>query len=186
MKSPRHNVENLLAHAWPPVRWRDVTVIVGVSGGADSVALLRALCALREASGRLLVGHMNHHLRGEESDQDERFVGQLAETLHCPLFVGNADSLLDDSPDGIEAAARQARYQFFQDLADREGARYVALAHTFDDQAETIMHRIVRGTGISGLAGMRTHRRLSDLTTIVRPLLAVGRGQLEALSLIHI
>jgi tRNA(Ile)-lysidine synthase len=180
MERPLHEVEKLVADAWPPHQWRDVTVIVAVSGGADSVALLRAACALRHSTpGRLLVGHLNHHLRGEESDQDEAFVRQLAETLNCPCFVGHADSLGDDTPDGLESAARQVRYRFLKELADRQGARFVAVAHNLDDQAETILHRIVRGTGISGLAGIPAIRRLSDLTTIVRPLLAVGRDQLR-------
>jgi tRNA(Ile)-lysidine synthase len=180
MQPPQHQVERQLADAWPPDKWHGLTVIIAVSGGADSVALFRAMNALREQkSGRLLVGHLNHQLRGAESDQDEAFVRQLAASLDCPCFVGHAERLRADAPDGLEAAARDARYQFLRELADREGARYVVLGHTLDDQAETILHRIVRGTGIAGLAGMPTTRRLSDLTTLVRPLLAVRREQLR-------
>jgi tRNA(Ile)-lysidine synthase len=180
MERPQHQVERQLADAWPPEKWRGLTVIIAVSGGADSVALLRAMIALRDqGAGRLLVGHLNHQLRGVESDQDEAFVRQLAASLDCRCFVGHAGRLRADAPDGLEAAARDARYQFLRELADREGARYVVLGHTFDDQAETILHRIVRGTGIAGLAGMQAARRLSDLTTLVRPLLAVHREQLR-------
>ena len=180
MGLPEHSVERQLADAWPPDKWRDLTVVVAVSGGADSVALLRAMNVLRDqGAGRLLVGHLNHQLRGLESEQDEVFVRQTAASLNCPCFVGYAERLPADAVDGLEAAARDARYQFLRELADREGARYVALGHTFDDQAETILHRIVRGTGIAGLAGMQTARRLSELTTLVRPLLAVHREQLR-------
>ncbi len=181
MKPLDHELERQLAQAWPPKRWRDVTVVVAVSGGADSVALLRALTALRlPGAGRLLVGHLNHQLRGGESDEDESFVRQLADSVQCPCFVGKTEQPLPQvAPDGLEAAAREARFRFLRQLADRHGARYVALGHTADDQAETILHRILRGTGMAGLAGMRPTRRLSELTTLVRPLLGVCREQLR-------
>src|SRR5258708_3900275 len=108
-----------LAAAWPPQLWQGTTVLVAVSAGADSVALLRALVALRPvgAAGRLVVGHFNHGLRGPESDADEQFVAALAGELGLECRAGRGDVALaaELTGDGIEAAAREARYAFLQD-----------------------------------------------------------------------
>lgn len=175
-----HKCEARLAAAWPPEDWEDVTVLLAVSGGPDSVALLRATTALKlGGEGRLVAAHLNHKLRAEESGADEAFVVDLCRRLEVPCEVGRApvERLAADLGDGLEAAARQARYEFLQRTADRLGARYVATAHTADDQAETILHRIIRGTGISGLAGMRRARPLGA-ATLIRPLLGFRRAQL--------
>lgn len=156
-----HPLEAKLAAVWPLSRWADVTVVVAVSGGADSVALLRALKALRTGgAGQLAVAHFNHQLRGQESDEDEAFVLGLCGQLNLPCQVGRAAEghPLCDQGDGLEAAARQARYDFLGRAAARLGARFVVTAHTADDQAETILHRILRGTGIAGLSGMARAR----------------------------
>ncbi|HEX4148685.1 MAG TPA: tRNA lysidine(34) synthetase TilS [Pirellulales bacterium] len=166
-----------LAQAWPSQRWHDVRVIVAVSGGPDSVALIRGLFELRSAgSDRLVVAHFNHGLR-DEAQADERFVVELARTLGLPCRVGRGrvGELAAEQGDGIEAAARLARYAFLHDAAHREGARYIATGHTADDQVETILHRIVRGTGLAGLGGMRRSRPLDEGLSLVRPLLAVSR-----------
>ncbi|MCE9526209.1 MAG: tRNA lysidine(34) synthetase TilS, partial [Planctomycetales bacterium] len=125
-----------LAAAFPPASWQDVTVLVAVSGGADSVALLRGLLELKGSSGegRLIAAHFNHHLRGIESDTDEVFVRDLANELNIPLQVGSSDAPTGSMGDGIEAAARAARYEFLTEAAKRVGARYVVTAHTADDQ----------------------------------------------------
>jgi len=177
---PLCEFERKLAESWPPADWREMTVLVAVSGGADSVALARALAALRGASrGRLIVAHLNHQLRGEEAAADERFVLELSRRLELPCEVrrepvaGRAAL----AGDGLEAAARAARYQFFRETAERLGARHVATAHTADDQAETILHRALRGTGLNGLAGMRRVRPLGSAATIIRPLLGVRRAE---------
>jgi tRNA(Ile)-lysidine synthase len=167
-----------LAADWPPERWRDVTVLVAVSGGADSVALTRALHALRTpGEGRLVLAHFNHRLRGAESDADQQFVERLAEQLGLPSVVASAQGDLSagGSGEGVEGAARQARYEFLTAAASQAGARYVATAHTADDQAETVLFNILRGTGLAGLAGIPRSRRLSEAATLVRPLLAVSR-----------
>ncbi|MEX2120183.1 MAG: tRNA lysidine(34) synthetase TilS [Pirellulales bacterium] len=176
-------LEEKLARAWPPAGWRDVTVLVAVSGGPDSVALLRALAAIRgPGPGRLVAAHFNHRLRGADSDDDEQFVVSLCRQLGVELELGRADT----SPpppavgDGLEAAARQARYAFLKAAAARRGARYVATAHTADDQALTILHRVLRGTGLAGLAGIPRVRRLSRGTALVRPLLTMRRQELLA------
>jgi tRNA(Ile)-lysidine synthase len=179
----RHEFETLLAQSWPPEQWQDVTVLVAVSGGADSMALLRALHALKTASqGRLIVAHANHQLRGAESDDDERFVCEQCARLEVDCEVGRVPvgELADVQGDGIEAAARHARYGFLTDTAHHVGARFVAIAHTADDQAETILHRILRGTGIAGLAGSPRTRPLSVATTLIRPLLDRRRGEVLA------
>ncbi len=176
-----HPLEAHLAAAWPPDAWQDVTVLLAVSGGADSVALLRAMAALKTAGeGVLCAAHLNHQLRGRESDDDEAFVVELCRKLDIRCEVGRTAVLSEahEDADGLEAAARRVRYEFLEQTAARLGARYVAAAHTADDQAETILHRIVRGTGIGGLAGMPRVRALNHATTLIRPLLGMHRSDL--------
>jgi len=185
--------ERSVAMSWPFTQWREVTVVVAVSGGRDSVALLRALARLRELmhedselghrappAGRLIVAHFNHHLRAAESDADEAFVRDLSQRLQLACETGHASRLNDANGKGLEAAARRHRYEFLRTTADRFGARYVATAHTADDHVETILHRIVRGTGVRGLAGIPARRTLSPLTTLVRPLLEIRRSEVES------
>lgn len=176
------NFAQRLAASWPPSAWRDLTVLAAVSGGADSVALLRALASLKAAgAGRLVVGHFNHGLRGDAAAADEHFVVALADQLGVDCLVGRAtDGTLRAGGDGLEAAARQARYAFLQATAERLGARYVVTGHTADDQAETILHRVVRGTGLAGVAGMRRARALGPATTLLRPMLEIRRSEIEA------
>ncbi len=177
-----HDFERHLATEFIPAAWKDVTVIAAVSGGADSVALLRASLAIRQqGAGRLVAAHCNHRLRGPESEADAAFVYDLCRQLGVACEIGIVDvSQADDSGDGLEAAAREARYAFLSAVAGRHGARYLATAHTADDQAETILHRIVRGTGVAGLAGIPRVRPLNELTTLVRPLLWAHRGEVLA------
>ncbi len=174
------NLEQQVETAWPPIRWRDVTVLVAVSGGGDSVALLRALCAISNgaAGGQLVVAHYNHALRGAESDADERFVAELAASLGRACHIGRAT---DGGTGGrSEEASRGARYDFLQAAAQSIGARYVAAAHTADDQAETVLHHVLRGTGLAGLAGIPQARELAPGTALVRPLLCVRRSEILA------
>ncbi len=181
--SSQHPLQTKLAAAWPTEAWRDVTVVLAVSGGADSVGLLRAMVSLKTGGeGRLCVGHFNHNLRGDESAADEAFVVDLCRQFAVACEIGRAPvgQAAADGKDGLEAAARTARYEFLQRATGRLGARYVVTAHTADDQAETILHRILRGTGIAGLAGMARARPLGPAATLIRPLLAVRRVELEA------
>src|SRR5262245_53440501 len=142
-----------LTPAWPPERWRDVTALVAVSGGADSVALLRALLEIRTSGdGRLIVAHYNHRLRGAESDADQAFVESLASQLGLEMITGSAPTLLQ--ADTAEATLRELRYSFLAQAANRAGARYIVTAHTADDQVETVLHNVLRGTGLAGLAGI--------------------------------
>ncbi len=177
-----HQLENQLAASWPPQHWRDLTVVLAVSGGADSVALARVMTAIAgEGPGRLCVAHFNHRLRGDESAGDEAFVVALCRQLGVPCEVGQAAATLAEASGATpEEAARDARYDFLRQAAERLGARYLVTAHTADDQAETVLHRVIRGSGIAGLAGMGRTRQLGPAVTILRPLLGVRRSELLA------
>ncbi len=168
-----------LARAWPPQAWQDVTLVLAVSGGPDSVAMLRAMAALKTGgAGRLVAVHVNHALRAEAA-ADERFVGRLCERLAVPCRVLHVEpDRIVPCGDGLEASARTVRYDLLQKEAERLGARYVVAAHTADDQAETILHRIVRGTGIAGLSGMLRARPLGPAVSLIRPLLTFRRAEL--------
>ena len=176
-------LEEKLARAWPTGLWGQVRVLVAVSGGADSVALLRGMQRLsRPELGELVVGHFNHRLRPETADRDEQFVVELAASLALRCEVQRCESTLSagNVADGVEAAARSARYQFLIQTAERLGARYVVTGHTADDQAETILHHVMRGTGLTGLSGMPRVRRLSPAVSLLRPLLDVRRSEVIA------
>ena len=162
-----------------------------VSGGADSVALLCLLLELRAELGIVLsVAHVNHKLRGEESDEVERFVARLAEQHGLELHVCEAPLDSKQNPhqslhqrSGIEAAARDLRYVFFRRLTREGRVAKIATAHTLDDQAETVLLRIFRGTGIRGLSGIHPriifeeHERAFG--EVVRPLLGFRRAALQ-------
>lgn len=159
---------------FPRQRWENMSVAVAVSGGADSVALLHAL-ATRGTGARIVVAHFHHGLRGVDADMDAQFVIGLAEGLGLVVSIGHWRRATEP-PGRVESAARTARYAFLQDVAAQYGARYLATGHTADDQAETILHRILRGTGLQGLAGIPQYRRLNEALTVVRPLLHVTRA----------
>ncbi len=156
-------------------------VAVAVSGGADSVALLRVLLELREPLGIILfVAHFNHQLRGDDSDADERFVTDLARQYDLPFFAGRADvrEHATSHKRSLEHAARELRYQWLTDLARREKLDAIATAHTADDQAETVLMKFLRGAGTRGLAGI--HPILTrDGARIIRPLLETPRPEIE-------
>lgn len=150
-------------------------IAVGVSGGADSVALLRFLAALRPQFGwDLVVCHIHHGLRGAEADRDECFVRALAEQLGLPCAVSRIDAAALALRDhiSVEEAGRTARYAFFAQTAG-EGGR-IATAHTLDDSIETVLMNLVRGTGLRGLCGIPRIRG-----NIVRPLLDCTRAEVE-------
>jgi tRNA(Ile)-lysidine synthase len=161
-------------------------VAVAVSGGADSVALLRLLLELQAELGIVLsVAHVNHRLRGAESDEDERFVAQLARQYELDLHVceGPVEAKRrSEISSGIEAAARELRYGFFRQLARQDRVAKIATAHTLDDQAETVLLRIFRGTGIRGLSGIHTRIVFEEqgrlFGEVVRPLLGFRRAAL--------
>lgn len=144
-------------------------IVCAVSGGADSIALLFGLYLLKEKLGIYLeAAHFNHHLRGAESDRDEAFVRSFCDRYDIPLHVGSAQ--VQPGRKGLEAAAREARYGFLQTLPGK-----IATAHTADDNAETVLMHLIRGTGLKGLGGiMPVNGR------IVRPMLQVTRNDVES------
>jgi tRNA(Ile)-lysidine synthase len=150
-------------------------VAVAVSGGADSVALLELLLEARDRLGIVVsVAHFNHCLRGGESQADAEFVERLAGVREVAFFGACAETLHGSN---VEARARQDRYRFFEQLVRQGCAGKVATAHTADDQAETVLARLLRGGGPAGLAGILPVVRDG---TVVRPLLEVRRAELRA------
>ncbi len=151
---------------------------VAVSGGADSVAQLMLLLELREKLGVVLSAvHFNHKLRGRASDADEKFVANLA-AGHRLLFYSGYEDVLSKSRrerTNLEDAARRARYRFFERLVQEGKLDKIAVAHTADDQAETVLAHIFRGTGLAGLGGIHSERGC-----VFRPLLRVRRAELRA------
>lgn len=177
-----------LAAALPGHGLWTMPVVVGVSGGADSVALLHALRGhVGRGSGRIVVAHAEHDLR-PEAVTDRRFVTELASSLGLECVVGTlavrATAVAPNGErhrgEGLEARARRLRYGFLADAAQAVGARHVLVAHTADDQAETVLHRMLRGTGLSGLSGMPRARELCPGVALLRPLLDVPRGATRA------
>lgn len=153
------------------------TVVVAVSGGADSVALFDLLMNFQEYRLNLVIAHLNHQLRGEESDRDEEFVRRLAADYGVPCEVASVDvkALSLRERLSLEDAGRRARYEFFRKVSLCHGAQSVALAHHADDQAETVIMRLLRGAGITGLSAM-TPRSSGGY---VRPLLSLRREEIE-------
>ncbi|GHU66617.1 hypothetical protein AGMMS49983_16620 [Clostridia bacterium] len=179
------------------------TVVLGLSGGPDSVCLLHLLLARHK--GPILCAHVNHGLRGAESDGDEAFVVDLCKQLNVPLELMHIDAtaLAKETGLTVEEAGRAARYVFFDEVCERqqqdrgtgllscvnktEGLSLcpvspcvIALAHNKDDQVETVFMRILRGTGTDGLAGIPARRKSAAGFDIVRPLLGVSRSEIDS------
>jgi len=148
-------------------------ILVGVSGGRDSVALLDILIKL---GYRCTVAHCNFHLRGEESDRDEKFVQQLSFNLNIPYYSVDFDTVnyAKQKNISIEMAARELRYSWFTSLAEKINAQAIAIAHHADDNVETLLMHLVRGTGLKGLTGISPKNGL-----IVRPLLCCTRNEIN-------
>ena len=166
-----------------------VTLIVACSGGPDSTALLRCLHRLRnEHDLTLHVAHLNHDFRGAEADQDAAFVQRLADGLGLPCSVDKRDPIAYQQSRGIssfEQAAREMRYQFLGRVAQGVGAPALALGHTSDDQAETVLMHIIRGSGLQGLRGMTELAQWPwpqppGGPSLFRPLLSVGKSETAA------
>ena len=156
-------------------------VAVAVSGGADSVGLLRILLELREELGIVLsVAHFHHGIRGTDADADEKFAAELAcaPGLEFHVARGNARAYADQEKLSLEAAARQLRHGFFESLL-RGTVKRIATAHTLDDQAETVLMKVVRGAGTRGMAGIFPEQRVGS-ASIVRPLLGIRREEVRA------
>src|SRR6187431_96226 len=159
---------------WAP----DTRVIAAVSGGSDSVALARVLHELAARDELILAGiaHLHHHVRGADADNDAVFCRALADRLGVPAVTGDADVPADAKTHqvSIEVAGRHARQRFFEEAIASVKADCVAVAHTQDDQAETVILRLARGTGTSGLAAMAPR-----CDHVIRPLLDISRSELR-------
>jgi tRNA(Ile)-lysidine synthase len=153
--------------------------VVAVSGGADSVALLRALADSPQSAG-LIVAHLNHQLRGADSDADAAFVAALCPHLRHFAAAVDVAAAADEAGDNVEATGRQVRYHFLCRVAHESGASWVATAHTRDDQAETVLHRLIRGSGLRGLRGIAESRELTVGVRLIRPLLTLSREEVIA------
>lgn len=154
------------------------TILCALSGGTDSMALLTVLETLaKERELTLYAAHYNHQLRGEESQRDEDFVTQWCEKRGIPLTIGQGDVAQEaqDQGKGIEETARAMRYGFLTELAQELGADKIATAHNADDNAETVLLHLVRGTGLDGLTGIPPVRGI-----LIRPLLSSSRAEIEA------
>lgn len=183
-------IEAVTAQALSRFNIVDEGCLVAVSGGPDSVALLHAVAQQFQASpssGPLLVGHLNHGLRDIQSDQDELFVRDLAATLAARTglenlqFVSAKISVAQEATrtrKNLEETARKLRYAWLTEQARARSLRWILTAHTLNDQAETVLFHILRGTGIRGLCGMKARRRLEAGIWLYRPWLEVGRDEI--------
>lgn len=156
-------------------------LLVATSGGADSVALLLGLVEIAPLrSLELTVAHLNHRLRGAESDADAVWVGELATAFHLTSEIGFlADEAVCPDASGLEENARNARYHFLDQAANKHDSRTIVLAHTADDLTETVLHHLFRGTGMAGLTGIPPVRKLDSGRRIVRPMLNIRRSLVE-------
>src|SRR5262249_49811343 len=150
-------------------------LVAAVSGGADSVALARALLEARPGPAfPVVLAHLNHQLRGPDSDADECFVAGLG-LPGVEVVVGRLEvaRLAAQRGENLEAVARQERYRWLAGVARERGLRWVATGHTASDQAETVLHRLLRGSGLQGLRGIAARRDLGEGVEVLRPLLGV-------------
>lgn len=161
--------------------WQEgISVVAAVSGGPDSMALLHLLKTMAaDTPFRIVVAHVNHQFRGAESDAEAELVRSVAEQwgLPCEIASLNIPGYMADTGMNAQAAARAKRYQFLKETAYRHGCPYILLGHHAGDQAETVLMRIIRGTGVGGLAGIPFRRKEEDLE-LIRPLLRITKYEL--------
>jgi tRNA(Ile)-lysidine synthase len=173
----------LLGHirqSWPLEDWHGAEIVIAVSGGMDSVAILRALHSLAASPNRLHVAHFNHGWRGEESDADERFVVELCQSLNVHCVTQKAPL---ENEARTEQNARKARYRFLREVSKSCSSQFIVTAHTASDRVETMLHNLCRGTGLAGVCTPTIFRKLDNGTTLVRPLINCFREDvLEYLS----
>ncbi len=161
---------------------RGKRLLLAVSGGADSVALLRGMLEVQQKFQLdLAVAHLNHLLRGVDSDNDAQWLKEQCAKLDIPIFLSkkNISAIAQESRTGIEETARKVRYDFLRGIARENNFSHIAVAHHADDQAETVLHHFLRGTGIAGLAGMPFSRELEEGIQLIRPLLHIRQTEIK-------
>lgn len=167
----------------PPSVFSTNRTLIAVSGGADSIALMRALDQLNQSTATaahpkfLIVAHLNHGLRGDVSDADAAWLSKECARYSLP-FVTEKQELNQThqkSNEGLEELSRKARYEFLTRMAREHECTQIAIAHTRDDQAETVLHHLIRGTGIAGLRGIPRIRPLQEDLFLIRPMLELSR-----------
>jgi tRNA(Ile)-lysidine synthase len=163
--------------------WDGGDTVVAISGGPDSVALFLALHERRPRT-RLVLAHLNHRLRGAESDADEAFVVRLHEKHAHSGVIELRRHQIDvaartaDEAGNMEAVARRLRYAWLEQIAEETQCRWLVTGHNADDQAETVLHRLLRGSGLRGLRGIAPRKRINPNLTLLRPLLGVTRAEI--------
>ena len=171
-----------ICESWPVSKWAHLPILVAVSGGADSVALLRCLhqiALMHQSTDKLHCVHINHNTRPDENASESKFVADLAGELNISFRQQTLSPVDNTSEDSL----RRLRYAALEEIAKRVGARYIATGHHQNDQLETVLFRIFRGTGIEGLQGIPKVRHLGNGISLVRPLLSLDRQTiLDALS----
>lgn len=169
----RDPLESAVAEAWPPSAWQAVPVVIAVSGGPDSVALATAAARLRgDGPSSLRLAHFDHQWR--DTTDERQLVAELGRRWSLPCDFGAAAAR------GSEATARAQRYAFLSEVVRQHSARFLVTAHTADDQVETILHHLLRGTGLAGLAGIRPARELMPGVSLLRPMLQIRKSEVRA------
>ena len=177
------DIKSAVKESIPKANLEGSRLLVAVSGGQDSLALLHVLYSLQqELSIDLVAAHLNHNLRGMESKLDSEFVSELASKLQIPCVLGSSDvqSIKDNKKLSLEEAAREVRYEFLSNKLIENAADAVAIGHTFTDQSETILFNALRGSGLKGISGMKEMSLMSThgvIVPIFRPFLNVTRDQ---------
>jgi tRNA(Ile)-lysidine synthase len=158
--------------------------VVAISGGPDSVALAHALAQLGRGGffSSIVLAHVNHQLRGAESDADEAFVTELAANWGFPCRTTRIDvaAIARQQGENLEKTARELRYAWLTQVVHEEQVSWAATGHSADDQAETVLHRLLRGSGLQGLTAIARRRKLTDRADLVRPMLSVPRAGILA------
>jgi tRNA(Ile)-lysidine synthase len=158
----------------------DTPILVGLSGGADSSALLHMLSVYREKCGaKIYAAHVNHGIRGAEADRDEEFCREYAGSLGVEIFVLRADvpSLAKERGESVETAARALRYSYFEQIMRENNIPILATAHNANDNLETVIFNIARGSGLSGVCGIPEYRR-TDHGVVIRPILSMEKREI--------
>lgn len=175
-----HAVEASIQHYWPCDVWMASKTVVAVSGGPDSVALLHALWTLSDRKACLVVGHIDHGLRGAESDGDREFVRGLADSWQLPCEIVRLQDDRAVAGKTNEESLRKARHRHLRRMAAQHGAAWIATAHHADDVVETMLHRLLRGSGPRGLGAIAPIRPISSDLCLVHPLLSARRAEILA------